>query len=59
MSYSADVEQLRSHLSEQAVVVHHLSSSESGLLARTILDQNNLLQTEIVPVGFQCREKKS
>ncbi len=56
--FRRDVEQLRSHLSEQAVIVHHLSSSESNLLARTILHHNTLLQTEIVPVGFPITGKE-
>jgi amino acid adenylation domain-containing protein len=56
--FRRDVERLRTHLSEQAVVAHHLSSSESGLLARTILNFNSPIPTDIVPLGFPVPGKE-
>jgi thioesterase domain-containing protein/acyl carrier protein len=56
--FRRDVEKLWPHLTEQAVIVHHLSSSESGLLARTILHFNSPIVAEIVPLGFPVPEKE-
>ena len=49
--YRRDVERMRNHLADQAVIIHHLSSSESGLLARKILTRENPVDGDIIPLG--------
>ncbi len=56
--YRRDVERLRSHLSEQALVVHGLSSSETGLISRSVLHNNSPIAADIVPVGFPVPGKE-
>jgi len=56
--FRRDVECLRPHIPEQAVIKHHLSSSESGLLARSILHSNSPIPANIVLLGFPVPEKE-
>jgi acyl-coenzyme A synthetase/AMP-(fatty) acid ligase/thioesterase domain-containing protein/acyl carrier protein len=56
--FRRDVERIRSHLPTHALVIHHLSSSESGLLARSILKHDSPLVSDIVPLGFPVSGKE-
>ena len=56
--FRRDVERLRPHLSEKAVVVYSFSSSETGLLSRTTLHNNSPIAADIVPVGFPVPGKE-
>lgn len=56
--FRRDVENIRSHLPAHAVVLHHLSSSESGLLARSILRHDTPMDSDIVPLGFPVSGKE-
>lgn len=56
--YRRDVERLRPLLPENAVIIHHLSSSESGLLCRTILQYDTPILSDVVPVGFPVPGKQ-
>lgn len=46
-----DVERLRPHLSSKAKIAHFLSSSECGMLTRTILTPDSPIASDIIPVG--------
>ena len=49
--FRRDVERLFRHLPSHAKIAHFLSSSECGLLTRTILSPESLITTDIIPVG--------
>ena len=49
--FPRDVERLRPHLSPRAKLAHFLSSSECGLLARSILPADRPINGDIIPVG--------
>lgn len=55
--FKQDVERLRQHIPAHAFIIHHLSSSESGLLARTILYHDSHIDGAIVPVGYPVAGK--
>lgn len=55
--FKRDVERLRRHIPAHAFIIHHLSSSESGLLARTVLNHDSCIEGTIVPVGYPVTGK--
>jgi acyl-CoA synthetase (AMP-forming)/AMP-acid ligase II/thioesterase domain-containing protein/acyl carrier protein len=55
--YRRDVERLSQFVPENAEVVHHLSGSESGLLAHNVFPVRNPPDGEIIPVGFPSPER--
>jgi thioesterase domain-containing protein/acyl carrier protein len=56
--YRRDVERMRTHVSAQAVIIHHLSSSEAGLLARKLIEPATILDSNIIPVGHPVAGKE-
>lgn len=56
--YRRDVERLSQFVPENAIVIHHLSGSESGLLAHNAFPIQNPPEGEIVPVGYPPPDKE-
>jgi amino acid adenylation domain-containing protein len=50
--FRKDVERLRPHLLSKAKIAHFLSSSECGMLTRTILTPDSPIASDIIPVGY-------
>jgi amino acid adenylation domain-containing protein len=49
--FRQDLERLSRHVPSNAKIAHFLSSSECGLLARTILSPDRSVESDIIPVG--------
>jgi acyl-coenzyme A synthetase/AMP-(fatty) acid ligase/thioesterase domain-containing protein len=56
--YKRDIERARPHFSGQAVIIHHLSSSEVGIVARLVIGPDTPIDGEIVPVGYPVPGKE-
>lgn len=56
--YRRDVERLGQFVPGNAVLIHHLSGNESGLLAHNAFPIQNLPDGEIIPVGLPPVEKE-
>ena len=56
--YRRDVERMRTHVSPRTVIIHHLSSSEGGLLARKVIESSTILDSNIIPVGYPAAAKE-
>jgi thioesterase domain-containing protein/acyl carrier protein len=56
--YRGDVERLWPHLRREVVIIHLLSSSEGGLLARNTILSTTPLDSDIVPVGRPTADKE-
>jgi amino acid adenylation domain-containing protein len=56
--YKKDVERVRPIFSKEAVLVHQLSSSETGVLARFLIREDTRIDEDIVPVGYPVPGKE-
>jgi acyl-coenzyme A synthetase/AMP-(fatty) acid ligase/thioesterase domain-containing protein/acyl carrier protein len=56
--YKKDVERIRVYFSKEALIVHHLASSETGILARHVIGPETIINSEIVPVGYPAPGKE-
>ena len=50
--YKKDVDLIRGHFPKESLIVHHMASSEAGMLARLVIGPETILDSDIVPVGF-------
>ena len=56
--YKNDIERARPFFPKNLVIVHHLSSSETGLLARLLIHHDTEIKENIVPVGYPVPDKE-
>lgn len=56
--YKKDIAVIRSHFSKDVSIVYQLSASETGVLARWVIDADTQIDTDIVPVGFPVPGKE-
>ncbi|MGD0612462.1 MAG: AMP-binding protein [Anaerolineales bacterium] len=56
--FKRDIAQIRLHFPKEAVIVHHLAASETGVLARLVIGPETRIEGEIVPVGYPVPGKE-
>jgi amino acid adenylation domain-containing protein len=56
--YKKDVERVRHIFPKEVVIVHQLSSSETGVLARFLIHHDTRIEGDIVPVGYPVPGKE-
>ncbi len=56
--FKKDIARIRSHFAKGVSIVYQLSASETGVLARWVIDADTRIDTDIVPVGFPVPGKE-
>jgi acyl-coenzyme A synthetase/AMP-(fatty) acid ligase/thioesterase domain-containing protein/acyl carrier protein len=56
--YKKDVDQIRQHFAPDMEIIHHLATSETGVLARSVIKANTHIEDAIVPVGYPVPGKE-
>ena len=56
--YKKDVERIRPFFPKEMSIVHHLSSSETGILARFLISNDTQINGDIIPVGYPISGKE-
>lgn len=56
--FKNDIARIRRHFAKGVSIVYQLSASETGVLARWVIDADTRIDTDIVPVGFPVPGKE-
>jgi thioesterase domain-containing protein/non-ribosomal peptide synthetase component E (peptide arylation enzyme)/acyl carrier protein len=56
--YKKDLARIRLHFPKEAIIIHHLAASETGILARLVIGSDTIIDGEIVPVGYPVPGKE-
>jgi acyl-coenzyme A synthetase/AMP-(fatty) acid ligase/thioesterase domain-containing protein/acyl carrier protein len=56
--YKKDLARIRLHFTKDVVIIHHLAASETGILARLVINAGTVIDGDIVPVGYPVPGKE-
>ncbi len=56
--YAQDVRRMRQHVGEHCILIQRLSSTETGMITRLMIDSRMEFDAEVVPVGYPVHDNE-